>query len=165
MEEFSECGYRNGLDPAAGQGEIFRGYLIGYGNKAELMVNTTTDPEPMVSKIRDLKPGGGAALYDAIYMACTNRALLPGEPFEPRRVLVVIGDGNDNSSKKTLAEALEVAQKNLVTIYGISTTSYGFYQRGQRQSDQARRGDRRARRVPAAARLQGRERVHVDAVG
>jgi VWFA-related protein len=110
--------------------EKFSGYLIGYGNKAELMVNTTTDPENMVAKLRDLKPGGGAALYDAIYMACTNRALIQGEPFEPRRVLIVIGDGNDNSSKKTLQEALEVAQRNLVTIYGISTVSYGFTSEG-----------------------------------
>ena len=104
----------------------FSGYLIGYGNKAELMVNTTSDPEPFVSKIRDLKPGGGAALFDAIYMACTNRALIKGEPFEPRRVLIVVGDGNDNASKKTLQEVLEVAQRNLVTIYGISTVAYGF---------------------------------------
>jgi Ca-activated chloride channel family protein len=108
----------------------FSGYMIGYGNKAELMVNTTSDPENMVAKLRDLKPGGGAALYDAIYMACTNRALIKGEPFEPRRVLIVIGDGNDNSSKKTLQEALEVAQRNLVTIYGISTVSYGFTSEG-----------------------------------
>ena len=108
----------------------FSSYLIGYGNQAELMVNTTSDPEPIVAKIRDLKPGGGAALYDAIYMACTNRALVPGEPFEPRRVLIVIGDGNDNSSKKTLAEVLEVAQKNLVTIYGVSTQAYGFTSEG-----------------------------------
>jgi Ca-activated chloride channel homolog len=110
--------------------EKFSGYLIGYGNKAELMINTTSDPEPFVSKIKDLKPGGGAALYDAIYMACTNRALIKGEPFEPRRVLIVVGDGNDNSSKKTLQEVLEVAQRNLVTIYGISTTSYGFTSEG-----------------------------------
>ncbi len=110
--------------------EKFSGYLIGYGNKAELMINTTSDPEPFVSKIRDLKPGGGTALYDAIYMACTNRALIKGEPFEPRRVLIVVGDGNDNSSKKTLQEVLEVAQRNLVTIYGISTTSYGFTSEG-----------------------------------
>ncbi len=108
----------------------FSGYLIGYGNKAELMVNTTSDPENMVAKLRDLKPGGGAALYDAIYMACTNRALIKGEPFEPRRVLIVIGDGNDNSSSKTLQEALEVAQRNLVTIYAISTVSYGFTSEG-----------------------------------
>src|SRR4051794_4431543 len=71
----------------------FSGYLIGYGNQAELMVNTTTDPEALVAKLRDLKPGGGAALYDAIYMACTRRTLVQGEPVEPRRVLIVIGDG------------------------------------------------------------------------
>jgi Ca-activated chloride channel family protein len=110
--------------------EQFSGYVIGYGNKAELMVNTTSDPEPLVSKIRDLKPGGGSALYDAIYMACTSRALVKGEPIEPRRVLIVIGDGNDNSSKKTLKEVLEVAQKNLVTIYGISTQAYGMKSEG-----------------------------------
>jgi len=104
----------------------FSGYLIGYGNDADVMVNTTTDPEAIVSKIRSLKPGGGAALYDAIYEACTSRKLVQGEPVEPRRILIVIGDGNDNSSKKTLAEVLELAQRNLVTIYGVSTTSYGF---------------------------------------
>ena len=110
--------------------EKFSGYLIGYGNKAELMVNTTSDPDPLVTKLRDLKPGGGAALYDAIYMACTTRTLIQGEPFEPRRVLIVVGDGNDNSSKKTLKEVLEVAQRNLVTIYGISTVAYGFTSEG-----------------------------------
>jgi Ca-activated chloride channel family protein len=110
--------------------EKFSGYLIGYGEKAELMVNTTSDPEPFVSKINDLKPGGGAALFDAIYLACTSRALIQGEPFEPRRVLIVIGDGNDNASNKSLSEVLEVAQRNLVTIYGISTVAYGFYSAG-----------------------------------
>lgn len=108
----------------------FSGYLIGYGNDADVMVNTTTDPEPIVEKIRSLKPGGGAALYDAIYEACTSRTLVKGEPVEPRRILVVIGDGNDNASKKTLAEVLELAQRNLVTIYGISTTAYGFKSEG-----------------------------------
>jgi VWFA-related protein len=108
----------------------FAGYLIGYGNKAELMVNTTTDPEAIVNKLRDLKPGGGAALYDSIYIACTNRALIKGEPIEPRRILIVIGDGNDNASSKTLAQVLEVAQKNLVTIYGISTSAYGSLNEG-----------------------------------
>jgi VWFA-related protein len=104
----------------------YAGYLIGYGNEAEVMVNTTNDPQPIVDKLRKLKPGGGSALYDAIYDACTNRKLVQGEPVEPRRVIVVIGDGHDNASKKTLQEVLELAQRNLVTIYGISTTAYGF---------------------------------------
>ena len=109
-----------------GDNPKFAGYLIAYSNEAELQVNTTTDPEPMVTKLDKMKPGGGAALYDAIYMACTSRKLIQGEPIEPRRVLVIIGDGHDNASKKTLDEALEIAQRNLVTIYGVSTVAFGF---------------------------------------
>jgi Ca-activated chloride channel homolog len=104
----------------------FSGYLIGYSNEAELMVNTTSDSEPIIQKLQKVKPSGGSSLYDAIYMACTSRKLVAGEPIEPRRVLVVIGDGHDNASKKTLAQALEVAQRNLVTIYGVSTIGFGF---------------------------------------
>lgn len=104
----------------------FSGYLIGYGNDAELLVNTTHDPEKIVEKIRGMKPGGGSALYDAIYMACTSRNLVKGEPVEPRRVIVIVGDGHDNTSKKTLDQVLELAQRNLVTIYGVSTVAFGF---------------------------------------
>ena len=109
-----------------GDNPKFSGYLIGYSKEAELLVNTNTDPEPMVQKLQKLKPGGGAALYDSIYMACTSRKLVAGEPIEPRRILVIIGDGHDNASKKTLEEALEIAQRNLVTIYGVSTVAFGF---------------------------------------
>lgn len=110
----------------------FSGYLITYGNESELLVNTTEDADPIVEKLRKLKPGGGAALYDAIYTACTNRELVQGEPYEPRRVLVVIGDGHDNASKKSLEEVLEIAQRNLVTIYGMSTVAFGFDSEGQK---------------------------------
>src|SRR5580700_6841821 len=109
-----------------GDNPKFSGYLIGYSNTADLLVDTSTDPEPMVQKLQKLKPSGGAALYDSIYMACTSRKLIQGEPIEPRRILVIVGDGHDNASKKTLDEALEIAQRNLVTIYGVSTVAFGF---------------------------------------
>lgn len=108
----------------------FSGYLIGYSTEAELMVNTTTDPEKLLDRVRKLKPGGGSALYDAVYQACTSRTLVKGEPIEPRRVIVVVGDGHDTASKKNLEEVLEIAQRNLVTIYGVSTTSFGFFSEG-----------------------------------
>ncbi len=104
----------------------YSGYLISYGNDAELLADTSSDPDKIVEKLRKLKPSGGAALYDAIYMACTERKLIKGEPIEPRRVLVIIGDGHDNASKKTLDQVLELAQRNLVTIYAVSTSAYGF---------------------------------------
>jgi VWFA-related protein len=110
----------------------FSGYLISYGNDAELQVNTTTDSEKIVSKIRRMKPGGGSALFDAIYLACTQRDLIKGEPYEPRRVLIVIGDGNDNASHRSLQEVLEIAQRNLVTIYGMSTVAFGFNSEGEK---------------------------------
>ncbi|MFN7920692.1 MAG: VWA domain-containing protein [Bryobacteraceae bacterium] len=110
----------------------YSGYLISYGTDAELQVNTHYDPEKMMEKVRKLKPGGGAALYDAIYMACTSRDLVKGEPIEPRRIIVVVGDGHDTASKKTLDEVLELAQRNLVTIYGVSTTAFGFAADGEK---------------------------------
>ncbi len=104
----------------------YSGYLIDYAQDAEIAVDTSGDPEPMVEKIRKLKPGGGSAMYDAIYLACTSRKLIKGEPIEPRRIIVIVGDGHDNASKHSLNEVVELAQRNLVTIYGISTEAFGF---------------------------------------
>ncbi len=105
----------------------YSGYLISYGTTAELIADTSSDPEKMVAKMDRIKPGGGAALFDAIYMACTSRKTINGEPFEPRRVLVIIGDGHDTASKKSMQEVLEIAQRNLVTIYAMSSIAFGFH--------------------------------------
>jgi len=104
----------------------YSGYLISYAADAELQVDTTTDPEKIVEKLRKLKPSGGSALYDAVYMACTNRKLVNGEPIEPRRVIVIIGDGHDNASKHSLDQVIELTQRSQVTVYGVSTTAFGF---------------------------------------
>jgi VWFA-related protein len=105
----------------------YSGYLITYGNVPELVVDTSSDAEKMVEKVRKMKPGGGSALFDAIYMACTSRRTIQGEPYEPRRVLIVIGDGHDNTSKHTLEQVIEIAQRNLVTIYAMSTVAFGSH--------------------------------------
>ena len=104
----------------------YSGYMVGYSTEAEVMVNTTSDSDPIVSKLSKVTPGGGAALYDAIWEACTNRKLVPGEPLEPRSVIVIVGDGHDNASKHTLEQVIEIAQRKLVTIFAISTDAYGY---------------------------------------
>src|SRR5258707_6519084 len=108
----------------------FSGFLVGYGNEANLIVNTTNDTEKIISKLQKMKPGGGSSLYDAIYQACVNRELVKGEPLEPRRVIVIVGDGHDNSSKRTLDQVIELAQRKQFTIYAVSTTGYGFVSEG-----------------------------------
>ncbi len=144
----------------------FSGYLITYGNDSQLLVDTTTDSEPIVERLRKLKPGGGSALFDAVYMACTKRHVVDGEPFDPRRVLIIVGDGHDTASKKTLAEAIEIAQRNLVTVYAMSTVSFGFTQRGVRRS-LTRLAEETGGRVMYPLNMspvQGRLRIPLDAV-
>ena len=103
----------------------YSGYLISYGTEATLDVDTTTDGTKLADRVAKMKPGGGSSLYDAIYLACTRRIAVPGEPFEPRRVIVVIGDGHNNSGGHNLGEVVELAKREQVTIYGMSTVSYG----------------------------------------
>ena len=103
----------------------YQGYLIGYSNSAEIKVDTTDNPDKLTDAVDRMKPGGGSSLYDAIYQACTNRKLVPGEPYQPRRVIIIVGDGHDNASQYTLDQVIELAQRNLVTIYGMSTLAFG----------------------------------------
>jgi VWFA-related protein len=114
-----------GLIPDDPKGKKFAGYLITYANEAELAVNTSTDSSKLAARLDKVKPSGGSALYDAIYMACTSRTLVPGEPYDPRRIIVIVGDGHNNSSGKSLDEVLELAKRRWVTIFGMSTVAYG----------------------------------------
>lgn len=103
----------------------YSGYLIGYSTNAELKVNTTYDPDKLTEAVDRMKPGGALSLYNAIYKACTDRKLVPGEPYQPRRVIIVVGDGHDTASEYTLDQVIELAQRNLVTVFGVSTLAFG----------------------------------------
>jgi Ca-activated chloride channel family protein len=106
--------------------ELHAGYLITYANNAELVVNTTQDEDKLAAAVRKMKQGGGSTMNDAIYRACVDRKLVKGEPYEPRRIIIIVGDGHDNASKYSTDEVLELAKRNQVTIYAISTSAFGF---------------------------------------
>jgi hypothetical protein len=46
-------------------------------------------------------------------------------------VIIVVGDGHDNASTHNLEEVLELAQRNLVTLYAVSTMAFGFSNESQ----------------------------------
>jgi Ca-activated chloride channel family protein len=60
-------------------------------------------------------PGGRTALYDAIGAALTHSARGRWE----KRALIVLTDGGDNASSRTLPGVLRFAQESNVTIYTI----------------------------------------------
>jgi Ca-activated chloride channel homolog len=98
-----------------------RAMLVSFDTTAELVVDLTGDTEKLGLGVRKLRPGGGTALYDAIYFACRDKLQQDQPRHKFRRAMILVGDGDDNQSRVTRDQALEMAQKADVVIYAIST--------------------------------------------
>lgn len=95
--------------------------IVSFDTAAELVVDLTNDTHQLENGIRDLRPGGGTALYDAIYFACKEK-LMRDQPLSKfRRAMVILSDGEDNESRYSREQALEMAQRADAVIYTIST--------------------------------------------
>ena len=99
-----------------------KGMVISFDSATELVSDLTDSTEQLGKAIRNLRPGGGTSLYDAIYFACKEK-LMEGDQArdKSRRAIVVLTDGEDNDSRLSRAQALEMAHKADVVIYTIST--------------------------------------------
>jgi Ca-activated chloride channel family protein len=95
--------------------------IVSFDTAAELVSDLTDDTQQLNNAIRGLRPGGGTALYDAIFFACRDK-LMQDQPLHKfRRAMVILSDGEDNQSRWTREQALEMAHKADVVIYTIST--------------------------------------------
>jgi Ca-activated chloride channel homolog len=101
-----------------------RAMVVSFDTSAELVADMTDDIEKLNASIGALRPGGGTALYDAIFFACKEK-LQDQPPEKFRRAMVILSDGDDNQSRYTREHALEMAQKADVVIYTISTNRTG----------------------------------------
>jgi Ca-activated chloride channel homolog len=95
--------------------------LVSFDSAAELVTDLVDDPEKLAKAVRELRPGGGTALYDAIYYACRDKLALDQPKDKFRRAVIIVSDGDDNQSRVTRDQALEMAQKADVVVYAIST--------------------------------------------
>ena len=97
--------------------------VVSFDTQAELVADLKDDTEKLDAAIRSLRPGGGTALYDAIYFACRDKLSKDQPRHKFRRAIVIVSDGDDNQSNVSRDQALEMAQKADVVIYAISTNS------------------------------------------
>ena len=97
--------------------------VVSFDTSAELVADLIDDQEKLDAAIRALRPGGGTALYDAIYFACRDKLSKDQPRHKFRRAIVIVSDGDDNQSQVSRDQALEMAQKADVVIYAISTNS------------------------------------------
>ncbi|HWF11712.1 MAG TPA: VWA domain-containing protein [Bryobacteraceae bacterium] len=95
--------------------------LVSFDSAAELVSDLTGDMKQLEQGVKSMRPGGGTALYDAIYFAAKEKLMLDQPRDKFRRAMIVISDGEDTESRMSRDQALEMAQKADVVIYAIST--------------------------------------------
>ena len=102
-------------------------FLMTFDDGPQIIKDFTGDGGDHRDTILKQRAGGGTSLYDAVYSASDyllkNSPLPPGPNTDVRRVLVVISDGDDNSSNRSRGESVEMAQRAGVIIYSISTST------------------------------------------
>jgi len=107
-------------------------FLQTFDSTTSIIQDFTSDPDLLNEKVRDLKPGGGKALYDAIYFACREKMRNTGPAEDTRRVLVILSDGLDVQSQHTLDQVVSIARMTETMIYTVGTATYGFSNSGDK---------------------------------
>lgn len=120
-------------------------FVMTFDDRPYVLQGFTEDAGRLRDEIMKMKAGGGTAVYDAIYAACSNELSHPprppgDQPDVVRRVMILISDGEDNLSEHTRAEAIEMAQRTSVVIYTISTSTQWV---SLSQTDPSKTGDRK----------------------
>lgn len=95
-------------------------FVVGFANSVLLIQDFTGDQKLISHAVEELVPSGGTALWDAVTFAAEKLASRP-EAQPVARILVVISDGDDNSSSATAKEAINHAQRGEVAVYTVST--------------------------------------------
>ncbi len=107
-------------------------FVVGFDVTPEVTQNFTDDTEALAHGVRELRPGGGTALYDALYFACRDKLLKQPINEPTRRAIILLSDGNDNQSHVTREEAIEMAQRAEAIVYTISTNVSGTKDAGDK---------------------------------
>jgi Ca-activated chloride channel family protein len=102
-------------------------FVIGFNCSVLLVQDFTPDQTLTAHALTQLAPGGGTALWDAVAFAADKLASRP-EAQPVARVLVVISDGEDNSSSVSLQQAVWAAQRGEVAVYTVSTKEASKYE-------------------------------------
>jgi VWFA-related protein len=98
-----------------------RAFVEGFDIETDVAQGFTNNVDLLNQGIRRLRPGGGTALYDALYKTCRDQMLTLKETYPVRRALILVSDGDDNYSKAQESDAIKMCQRAETIVYAIST--------------------------------------------
>ena len=94
-----------------------RAFVVTFDNRVGLAQDFTDNSEVLMRSLDKVHSAGTTALFDAVYESIDNKLV----GLEGRKVIIVISDGDDNSSDRTLDETIEKAQKSDTVVYAVGT--------------------------------------------
>jgi Ca-activated chloride channel family protein len=90
-------------------------FLIEFNDRPQLVVPFTTDTEEMQNQLAFTQSKGRTALLDGVYLAMSQMK----KARNPRKAILIISDGGDNSSRYTESEIKNAVREADVQIYAI----------------------------------------------
>ncbi len=91
-------------------------FLVQFNDRPELAVSFTHDTDELQNRLTFIQSKGRTALLDAVYLAINT---MKKGSHNPRKALVIISDGGDNSSRYTESEIKNLVREADVQIYAI----------------------------------------------
>lgn len=96
-------------------------FLIGFNQRSQVLLDRTRDSDALLTKLTYVQTKGQTALYDACYLGVEKVT----RGTHPKRALLIISDGQDNSSRYTFSELRRILKETDVLIYAIGITDTG----------------------------------------
>jgi len=96
-------------------------FLIGFNERAQLLLDRTRDSDALLDKMTFIQSKGQTAVYDACYLGVEKVQ----RGTHQKKALLVISDGQDNSSRYTFSELRRMLKESDVIIYGIGIENPG----------------------------------------
>jgi Ca-activated chloride channel homolog len=90
-------------------------FVVAFNKKPQLVQDFTTSPNDILSRTVFVQAKGATALYDAVYLA-TEKAK---QGRHPKKALLIISDGEENSSRYSGKELGTLLKESDVQIYAI----------------------------------------------
>jgi Ca-activated chloride channel family protein len=99
-----------------------RAFVMGFDVTPTVTQDWTNNVDALETGVNRLRPGGGTALFDAVYTACRDKMLDVSRGQEPvRKAIVLLSDGDDNQSRVRPDEVIKECERAETIIYAIST--------------------------------------------
>ncbi|HTA79700.1 MAG TPA: VWA domain-containing protein [Terracidiphilus sp.] len=98
-----------------------RAFVMGFDVTPTIEQDWTNNIDALETGVNRMRPGGGTALFDAVYTACRDKLLSERGQEPVRKAMILISDGDDNQSRVHPDEAIKECQRAETIIYAIST--------------------------------------------